>query len=83
VRGWGDLQRSLLAEAHADRLRFIEAFGILIGNTDRHYGSISLLIANDDWRLARQYRETVAANKRISSGFREQPGACEGLGHGR
>jgi hypothetical protein len=110
------VSRSLLTEVDADRLRFLEAFGILIGNTDRHYGNISLLIENDDWRLApaydvlpmvyaptagevverdfnpaaiaasvqtlrqwpaarrlaRQYWETVAADKRISSGFRQR-----------
>jgi HipA-like C-terminal domain len=109
------VSRSLLTEGDADRLRFLEAFGILIGNTDRHYGNISLLIENDDWRLApaydvlpmvyaptagevverhfnpaaisasvqtlrqwraarrlaRQYWEAVAADKRISSGFRQ------------
>jgi HipA-like C-terminal domain len=47
--------RSLLTERDADRLRFLEAFGILIGNTDRHYGNISLLIEDDDWRLAPAY----------------------------
>ena len=48
--------RSLLTDRDADRLRFLEAFGILIGNTDRHYGNISLLIdAAGDWALAPAY----------------------------
>ncbi|MEO7547702.1 MAG: type II toxin-antitoxin system HipA family toxin YjjJ [Ramlibacter sp.] len=47
--------RSLLTDRDADRLRFLEAFGILIGNTDRHYGNISLLIEGDDWALAPAY----------------------------
>jgi hypothetical protein len=47
--------RNLLTDRDADRLRFLEAFGILIGNTDRHYGNISLLIDGDDWALAPAY----------------------------
>lgn len=47
--------RNLLTDGDADRLRFLEAFGILIGNTDRHYGNISLLIEGNDWRLAPAY----------------------------
>ena len=47
--------RNLLTDRDADRLRFLEAFGILIGNTDRHYGNISLLIEGDDWALAPAY----------------------------
>lgn len=48
--------RNLLSERDADRLRFLEAFGILIGNSDRHYGNISLLIdAAGDWALAPAY----------------------------
>lgn len=47
--------RGLLRADDAARLRFLEAFGRLIGNTDRHYGNISLLIEGDDWRLAPAY----------------------------
>lgn len=32
-------------------LRLLETYGILIGNTDRHYGNISLLLNNDNWML--------------------------------
>jgi hypothetical protein len=28
----------------ADHLRLLEAYGVLIANTDRHYGNISLLL---------------------------------------
>jgi hypothetical protein len=47
--------RGLLRADDAARLRFLEAFGRLIGNTDRHYGNISLLIEGNDWRLAPAY----------------------------
>lgn len=47
--------RGLLVDEDADRLRFLEAFGRLIGNTDRHYGNISLLIEQGQWRLAPAY----------------------------
>lgn len=47
--------RGLLTRADASRLRLLEAFGILIANTDRHYGNISLLLADDDWTLAPCY----------------------------
>ena len=47
--------RNLLGDADADRLRFLEAFGRLIGNTDRHYGNISLLIAHGNWVMAPAY----------------------------
>jgi len=45
----------LLPNALSETLRFLEAFGRLIGNTDRHYGNISLLIENGAWRLAPAY----------------------------
>lgn len=114
--------RNLLTDRDADRLRFLEAFGILIGNTDRHYGNISLLIEGDDWALApaydvlpmvyaptagelvardfnpaslnapvqtlrqwadarllaRSYWATVAADGRISDGFRQRASAHAG-----
>ena len=47
--------RGLMRPEDARRLRFLEAFGRLIGNTDRHYGNISLLIENGDWRLSPAY----------------------------
>jgi hypothetical protein len=48
--------RGLMREDDAERLRLLEAFGQLIGNTDRHYGNISLLIdASGDWALAPAY----------------------------
>lgn len=47
--------RGLLRADDAQRLRFLEAFGRLIGNTDRHYGNISLLIENGTWRLSPAY----------------------------
>jgi len=58
---WGNtaermFTRSLLTQRDADRLRLLEAFGILIGNNDRHYGNISLLIDSaGDWELAPAY----------------------------
>ena len=47
--------RSLLRPQDAAHLRFLEAYGVLIANTDRHYGNISLLLDNDDWRLSPTY----------------------------
>jgi hypothetical protein len=42
-------------EDDAAHLRLLEAYGLLIANTDRHYGNISLLLGNDDWRLSPTY----------------------------
>jgi hypothetical protein len=47
--------RGLLTPADARQLCFLEAFGVLIANTDRHYGNISLLLADDDWTLSPAY----------------------------
>jgi hypothetical protein len=47
--------RGLLPDADTHRLVFLEAFGRLIANTDRHYGNISLLIDNGNWRIAPAY----------------------------
>lgn len=48
--------RQLLRPADADTLCLLEAYGVLIANTDRHYGNISLLIdAGGDWALAPCY----------------------------
>jgi hypothetical protein len=47
--------RRLLTADDARVLRLLEAFGVLIGNTDRHYGNISLLLKDDDWVLSPTY----------------------------
>jgi hypothetical protein len=47
--------RQLLSAADARCLRLLEAFGVLIANTDRHYGNISLLLHDDDWALSPTY----------------------------
>ena len=47
--------RSLLRPQDAAHLRLLEAYGVLIGNTDRHYGNISLLLDDDDWQLSPTY----------------------------
>jgi hypothetical protein len=48
-------ERSLLRPADARTLRLLEAYGVLIANTDRHHGNISLLLDDDDWTLAPAY----------------------------
>jgi hypothetical protein len=48
-------ERQLLRPEDARTLRLLEAYGVLIANTDRHYGNISLLLADDDWVLAPAY----------------------------
>ena len=45
----------LLTANDAAQLRLLEAYGLLIANTDRHYGNISLLLDDDDWRLSPTY----------------------------
>lgn len=49
--------RQLLHPADAGSLRLLEAYGVLIANTDRHYGNISLLLpdAHGDWALSPTY----------------------------
>jgi len=47
--------RELITQEDAARLQFLEAFGRLIGNTDRHYGNISLMRQQGQWRLSRTY----------------------------
>ncbi|MBA4114618.1 MAG: transcriptional regulator [Verminephrobacter sp.] len=47
--------RALLTPEDARTLRLLEAYGRLIGNTDRHYGNISLVLVEDDWRLSPSY----------------------------
>lgn len=49
------LARGLLNPEDARQLRLLEAYGILIANTDRHYGNISLLLEDDDWTLSPTY----------------------------
>ena len=39
----------------APQLRLLEAYGVLIANTDRHDGNISLLLQGDDWALSPTY----------------------------
>ena len=48
-------ERQLLRPQDARTLRLLEAYGVLIANTDRHYGNISLLLQDDDWVLAPAY----------------------------
>lgn len=48
-------ERRLLTAEDAAHLRLLDAYGALIGNTDRHYGNISLLLVGDDWRLSPTY----------------------------
>ena len=47
--------RGLLTTEDARTLRLLDAYGALIGNTDRHYGNISLVLVEDDWRLSPTY----------------------------
>jgi HipA-like C-terminal domain len=51
--------RGLLTAQDARNLCFLEAFGQLIANTDRHYGNISLLLEGNqnggDWTLSPTY----------------------------
>ena len=48
--------RNLLTAADARTLRLLEAYGLLIANTDRHYGNISLLLDQlGDWALSPTY----------------------------
>ena len=47
--------RQLMTPDDAHQLRLLDAFGALIGNTDRHYGNISLLLEQDRWRLSPTY----------------------------
>ena len=47
--------RGLLAPVDARRLCLLEAYGLLIANTDRHYGNISLLRRPTGWALSPTY----------------------------
>ncbi|MBC7547331.1 MAG: type II toxin-antitoxin system HipA family toxin YjjJ [Polaromonas sp.] len=48
-------EAGLILPQDACTLRLLEAYGVLIANTDRHYGNISLLLAGDDWVLSPTY----------------------------
>lgn len=48
-------ERQLMAQDDALQLGVLDAFGALIGNTDRHYGNISLLLEQGRWRLSPTY----------------------------
>jgi hypothetical protein len=47
--------RQLMTSQDAQQLQLLEAYGLLIANTDRHYGNISFLLQDDDWRLSPTY----------------------------
>ena len=47
--------RQLMTSQDAQQLQLLEAYGLLIANTDRHYGNISFLLEDDDWRLSPTY----------------------------
>ncbi len=51
--------RGLLAPSDARTLQLLEAYGLLIANTDRHYGNVSLLLPGSDkaadWALSPTY----------------------------
>lgn len=47
--------RGLLRSEDARTLRLLDAYGRLIGNTDRHYGNISLVLVDDNWHLSPTY----------------------------
>ncbi len=53
------LARGLLTPGDARTLQLLEAYGLLIANTDRHYGNISLLLHGSDkaadWALSPTY----------------------------
>lgn len=49
-------RQKLITAEDGQRLRFLEVFGEMIANTDRHYGNVSLLIdEHGDWALAPAY----------------------------
>jgi hypothetical protein len=51
--------RGLLPAKDVAHLKFLEAYGVMIANTDRHYGNISLLLHGSqnggDWALSPTY----------------------------
>ncbi len=47
--------RQLMTSQDAQQLQLLEVYGLLIANTDRHYGNISFLLEDDDWRLSPTY----------------------------
>ena len=70
--------RGLLRPQDARILRLLEAYGVLIANTDRHYGNISLLLDGDDWVLAPAY-DTLpmlyapVGGELVQRNFKERP----------
>jgi hypothetical protein len=44
-----------LSAADIQTLCFLDAFGALIANSDRHHGNVSLLLFNHRWQLAPAY----------------------------
>ncbi len=71
-------ERQLLRPTDARTLRLLEAFGVLIANTDRHYGNISLLLDGDDWALAPAYdmlpmRYAPVGGELVPRNFTERP----------
>ena len=71
-------ERGLLRPADARTLRLLESFGVLIANTDRHYGNISLLLDGDDWALAPAYDMlpmlyAPVGGELVSRNFAERP----------
>jgi len=67
-------RKALLTGEHAQRLRFLEAFGLLIANTDRHYGNVSLVIdAAGDWALAPAYDQLPMFYAPVASELLERP----------
>lgn len=71
--------RRLLRATDADTLCLLEAYGVLIANTDRHYGNVSLLIdADGDWALAPCYDMlpmlyAPVGNELVARDFAAQP----------
>lgn len=47
--------RELISAADAETLCLLDAYGLLIANTDRHYGNISWLRQDGAWRLSPGY----------------------------
>jgi hypothetical protein len=72
------LARDLLTAQDAHTLCLLEAYGVLIANTDRHYGNISLLRLNDHWALSPTYDMlpmlyAPVGGERVSRKFAERP----------
>lgn len=57
----------------------LEAYGILIANTDRHHGNISLLLHHDQWRLSPAYDMLPMLYAPVSGELVERPLAARPL----